>query len=461
MSGLFQNINIARSGLSASRTGLNVASHNIANANTPGYSRQRVDFTTALPLDTISGMLGMGVDSESVRRIRNGLLDRQYYQANHTFGKNDIKEKMLSQVDNILQEPSENGIGNLMTEFFNEFSNLGGEPDSTNIRNLIVQKSTRLVDAFHSKSGRLRDVQKSLRADVSSTVGQINELSRQVAELNRQISISENSFSTANDLRDQRDLVMDKLSEYVQIDFNEDSRGKLSVSIDGQMLVSGIAHRELSVGASSDSNELTVYVEGSAGSRLNIQSGKLGGLLDMHNKQVGGLMDRLNQLAKSFVDEINRIHQFGKGLPVGNPPTSASGIKFFTGSDAASINIASEIEDNVANIAASLDGTPGNGDSAFTIANLRDQKFFSGGTSTFNEYYNDTITSVGTEIQVTSTDRRNQQLLLDQIDNQRAAESGVSLDEEMTDLIKYQRSLEASARVISAVDELLQTIINL
>ncbi len=461
MSGLFQNINIARRALSASRMGLNVASHNIANVNTPGYSRQRVDLTTSQPLDTIYGMLGMGVDTESVRRIRNGLLDRQYYEANHTLGKNDIKEKGLSQVETILQEPSENGIGNLMTEFFNEFSNLGGEPENTNTRNVIVQKSERLVEAFHSKSGRLRELQKSLRADVGGNVRQVNELSRQIAELNRQIAVSENSFSTANDLRDQRDLVMDKLSEYVQIEYNEDSRGQLTVTMDGQMLVSGNNHRELTAEASGDGNTLSIYIKGSTGKRLNIETGKLGGLLDMHNNQVAGLLDKLNQLAKSFVDEINRIHQFGKGLPVGNPPTPASGIKFFSGSDAASINITSEIQNNVANIAASSDGTSGNGDAAFTIANLRDQKFFSGGTFTFNEYYNSTVTAVGTEIQVTSTNRRNQQLVLDQIDNQRTAESGVSLDEEMTDLIKYQRSLEASARVISTVDEILQTVINM
>lgn len=467
MPGIFNTLNIARRALQASQLGIDIASHNIANANTPGYSRQRVNLSSALPVDVLYGAvgpigaLGTGVKADSIIRIRNGLLDSQFRQANHTFGKNNIKEQMLYQVETVLQEPTENGIGNLMTEFFTEFSNLGSEPENTNIRNVVVQKATSLALSFNQKSARLRELQKSLRQDTDNALRQVNQFSSQIAELNRQVSAAEGGFANANDLRDQRDLLLDKLAEFVQIQYSEDSSGQVTVAISGQTLVIGANARELTVTSAGSGNNLEISIQGSDAQALNIQTGKIGGLIDTHNNQIGNLLNRLDTLAGKFVEEVNRVHQFGKGLPVGSPPTSATGLDFFVGSDASSIQVASQIKDNVANLAASNDGATGNGEVAFTIANLRNQKLLNNNTETFNTYYNNTITLLGTEIQSASSTRRNQEMVLDQIDNQRVAESGVSLDEEMTQLIQFQRSLEAAARIVTTVDEMLQTVINM
>lgn len=461
MPSIFQSLNIARRAIWANQMGLDVASHNIANVNTPGYSRQRVNMEAALPMQIVQGQLGTGVDANSVQRIRSQLLDVQFRMTNHSLGQSQVQENLLYQLETVIQEPAENSLGNLISDFFSEFSNLGSEPENTTNRNVLIQKSSALADAFQNKYQRLTEMQKSLRSDIQSNVDQINELSRSIADLNRKIVIGESAGGQANDLRDQRDLLMDKLSELVDIRYSEDSRGNMTISAQGQALVSDSQFRELSVETSSDTKIVTVSIKGSTNLSLNIQSGKLGGLVTTHNQKIPRVIDNLNKMAENLIEEVNRIHQSGVGLPTGDPPVSATGLNFFSGTDAASINVAAEVSENAANIAASLDGSPGNGDVAFAIANLRNKKMFGTRTQTLDEYYNSMVADLGTDIQVARNNRQNQDLLKTQIQNQREAESGVSLDEEMTNLIKHQRSLEAAARVIGVVDDILQTVINM
>ncbi len=461
MASIFQSLEIARRAIWASRMGIDVSSHNIANVNTPGYSRQRVNAEAATPMQLIKGQLGLGVNADDISRVRNQLLDLQFRQANHSFGKSQVRENSLYQVETVLQEPSEGSIGNLLTDFFSEFSNLATEPDNMTNRNVLLQKAQTLTDAFHQKYDQLHNLQTSLREDIKSVVNQVNEISREVGDLNRKIAIAESTYGNANDLRDKRDLLLDKLSEFVDVRTHEDDQGNMVVTAGGQAIVTGYESRELVAETLSDSGKIVVKIKGSNQQDLALKSGKIAGLVEVHNSTIPGLLDRLNELASHLIEEVNRVHQFGKGLPVGNPPTSATGLDFFTGTDAASINVSVEIQDNVANIAASLDGTPGNGDVALTIAKLRDRKVLNNNSQSLNDYYNDTIANLGTEIKVAQSNRQNQELLKEQIDNQREAVSGVSLDEEMTNLIKYQRSLEASTKIVKVVDEILNTVINM
>ena len=461
MSTIFQSLDIARRALYASRLGLDVASHNIANVNTPGYSRQRLSLKSALPQQLIQGQLGMGVLVDNISRVRNQLLDFQYRQASHSFGRAEVEENVLLQVETVIQEPSESSIGNLMNEFFAEFSSLASEPENTAIRNSILQKATSLVESFRSKRGQLEEIQHSLRKDVDTVVADINNYAQQIADLNQKIADAETSGGEANDFRDQRDQLLDKLGELIEIRYREDEHGNVVVSAAGATLVTNNTARQLSVETDNEKNRLRILVNGPGGSRVKVESGRLGALLKMHNKALHKLIDRLDKLASTFIEAVNRQHRAGQGLAVGDPPTSRTGLDFFVGTDAASIDVAPEIQENVANIAASLDGSPGNGDVALAIANLRNAKLLEDRTQTLGDYYNNTITKLGRHIEEARTTREHQELLREQIQNQREAESGVSLDEEMTQMIQFQRSLEASAKVIKVVDEILETLVNL
>ncbi len=460
MPGIFQSLDIARRAIWANRLGLDVVSHNIANVNTPGYSRQRVELQNARPLQLIQGQLGLGVKADQIRRVRDQLLDFQYRRASYNLGKAQIQENTLLQVETIIQEPSENSLGNLLSEFFSEFSNLASEPENTAIRNTIVQKATALVDAFRTKYERLDALQESLIKEAKSASNQINEIVRQIADLNTKIMAVDGSGGSANDLKDQRDLLLDKLSEYLDVRYVQDANGNLTVSAEGIMLVSGENANTLTIQTTAENGQRQITVS-VGGKSIPLKNGKVGGLLELTNSALPELMTNLNLMAQTVIEEVNRLHRAGKGLPIGTPPTPQTGLDFFVGTDARSIDINSDIRENVANIAASVDGTPGNGEVALAISNLRNKTIFNARTDTLNDFYSNLVTQLGTQIQTASNTRSAQELLRDQIQNQRDSVSGVSLDEEMTKLIQYQRALEAAARVVRVVDEVLETVVGL
>lgn len=461
MPGIFQSLDIARRAIYANRLGLDVASHNIANVNTPGYTRQRANLKAALPLNIIQGQLGMGVTVESVTRARNQLLDFQFRRANVSLGDSEARTMVLRQLETVINEPSDGGIASLMNGFFAEFSNLASDPENTALRNTLVQKTETLVAAFHDKNTQILEIQSGIRKDTQNSVNQVNELTRRIADLNKKIDGNSGLLGGSNDLKDQRDQLLDKLSKLVDIRYSENRNGNLSVSANGINLVSGNTFNELSVKTAGAGNGLSLTVTNKAGDAVNIKGGKIGALLKLHNKTLPDIKNKLDNLAKNFVDEVNRLHRTGKTLPTGNPPTSATNIDFFVGTDSASIDIAAPIRDNVSNIAASKDGAVGNGDVAVSIANLRNRKVFEQGTQTLSDYYTNIINNVGTQIETAKNENSSQEQVVNQIQNQRDSESGVSLDEEMTNLIKFQRSLEASARVVRVVDDVLNTVINM
>ncbi|GAB4339023.1 MAG: flagellar hook-associated protein FlgK [Calditrichia bacterium] len=461
MSGIFQSLDIARKAIWSSRLGMDVTSHNIANVNTEGYTRQRMVSQAAQPLQLVQGQLGMGVALESLHRVRNTMLDQQFRQTNHLLGNATAKEDLYSQIEIIFQEPSESAVGSQMNDFFLEFSNLASSPEDTAIRNTIREKATTLVDAFNTKSQQLSSMQNSIQSNVKASIEQVNSLTRQIAELNRQIVMGNGKSMMANDLMDRRDLLLDRLSEYTKITVSEGANGQISVSADGVNLVSGINANELSFTTTGDGSDLQIEISNSNGQSANFKSGKIGALLEMHNQKIPELQVKLDNLAKAFIEEVNRIHSAGYGLPVGNPPQPSTGVNFFEGNSASTIRINSDIMENINNIAASSDGDPGNGDVALAISNIRNSKVFNGGTQTLEDYYTDTVKTLAVEIEQAGQSRQSQQLLKNQVQNQRDAESGVSLDEEMTNLIKYQRSFEAASKVVKVVDEMLATIVNM
>lgn len=461
MPGIFQSLDIARRAIWASRLGMDVTSHNIANVNTPGYSRQRVENRAANPLQLPQGQLGLGVRSGDIVRVRSNLLDNQFRQNAFVLGKATIQESLFTQVESIFQEPSEAGIANLMTEFFSEFSNLAANPENSAIRNTVRQKAVALTDSFNQKNEQLNLMRHSIRKEAGAAINQVNEITRQIADLNRQITTAEAGSGKANDLRDRRDLLLDRLAEYVNVSYSENSRGQISVNAEGMSLVSGDKARQLSLITGKNGKYLHLQVENGSGRSQSMNYGKLGGLLEMVNNTLPNLQDRLDNLAKNLAEEVNRLHAAGKGLPTGEPPTASTGVDFFSGSGAGTIRVSDEIMEDLSRIAASGDGTPGNGDVATAIANLRNQKILGGGNQTLNEYYTTLVNDLGIKIQKAQNTADSQELLKNQIMNQRESVSGVSLDEEMTNLIKFQRSFEAAAKIVQTVDEVMETMINM
>jgi flagellar hook-associated protein 1 FlgK len=461
MSTAFQSLDIARRALWASQLGMDITSHNISNVNTKGFSRQRIHTSAAAPFNLPEGQLGLGVRVDTIIRIRNVFLDQQYRDSNDKLGYASSKENIYRQVEIILQEPNENSIGSLMNDFFLEFSRLASDPENMAIRYTLRQKANALVESFQAKNNQLKTLRDSIKNETQSVLTQINEITKQLAVLNKQIVSAEAGKGKANDLRDKRDKLLDQLSEYLKLNVSEGKQGQIIASAEGINLVTADKSYTLSTQTTTNSGNTILSVINDLGKENVFKYGKLGSLLEMANRHIPDLEAKLNTLVYKISEHVNNIHAAGQTLPTGNPPSVKKNINFFVGTSAEEFNLSSEVLEDVSNIAASANGKPGNGDAALSIANIRKSKILNGGRDTFEDYYSGIIQGISFDMTNASNTRSTQELLINQVENQRQSVSGVSLDEEMTNLIKYQRSYEAAAKVIQAVDEMMETLINI
>ncbi|KXG76334.1 flagellar hook-associated protein FlgK [Thermotalea metallivorans] len=521
MRSTFFGFNIARSGLFASQRALDITGHNIANANTPGYSRQRLNVTQSLPLTLPNGqgMIGSGVDTHSIQQLRDQFLDFKYRQENTSYGEWLTRGESLQQIEAILNEPSDSGIRKVMDEFYAALQELskGSNADNLTVRAQVRQRAIALTKTLNHMYNQLADMQKNMNFAVRTTVDQINGYAEQIANLNRQIFQFELDGSRANDLRDQRNLLVDKLSELVDIEVQETTDGKFKVSINGIGLVSHFHYEKLAVEKRAveknyvDQKDL-LEVKWENGSTFHCKSGKLRGILDIRDNISGNTkgipyyMDRLNRFTTVFAARFNMQHRQGYGLSgAGNgidffnmpavittPPSQpligatpeeiisnyeknypnktifqdSSGIWYEVDTVVANrIDVSSDVMNSLNNIAAALndDGfgsaLPGDGSNALELIKMRyDVNMFTWGSP--DDFFKSLVSNLGVDSQEATRMTDNQQVLINQIDNNRQAISGVSLDEEMANMVKFQHAYNASARMITTIDEMLDKIIN-
>lgn len=454
MPGLWGLLEIGRRALSAQSTAMNVTSHNIANANSPGYTRQRVDLAATLPLKDISGFLiGTGVSVAAIERLRDRFIDNQFRQTNSSLGSATMRQTVLSQIEAGLSEPSENGIQALLSGFFNSFQELASHPEESSARQAVLQHASRLVSAFNRIAGNFTAQRLTVADDATSKVNRMNELIRQIAELNRQISNARNAGSVPSDLMDQRDRALDQLSQYTSMTASLDSQGSMIVSIGGVM----VAGNGTSVSLQAAVVNGVLKVSTMTGQDVNITGGELGSALELYNATIPGYMTQLDEMANALIARVNDVHAAGYGL--GNPPPT--GIDFFTGSGAAGIAINTQISSNINNIAASSTGAPGDNQTALALFGISSEQLVGNNTLTLAQFYTGFVSSIGSAVSSAQGASSGAELVLSQLSNRRDMVSGVSLDEEMTNMIKFQRSFEAAARVVRTTDELIQTILNM
>ena len=291
---------------------------------------------------------------------------------------------------------------------------------------------------------------------------EINKLLGEIADLNQKIIDSETTGSTANEFRDQRELVLKELSELIDMSSFEDTNGSIKVTLGGgRTLVEGNQARSLSTQVDPATGLLDVLWLDLDGSTVDITTsiagGKMQGWIEVRDSTIVDYLTRLNDLAATLMQEVNALHSTGFGLD------ESTGYDFFTGTDASDIEVTIDLVNDVNLIAAAdtLGGVPGDNRNAIDIANLQNALTMNGGVETFDEYYSRLVGDVGSEINKVGAYHQHQADMLTQLENYRESVSGVSLDEEMINLVKFQSAYDASAKMITATDELLQTILNM
>jgi flagellar hook-associated protein 1 len=454
MSGLSGILEAAKRAMQSQRFGINVTSHNIANASTPGFSRQRVHLEPTIPLRTQAGMLGTGVRATHIGRIRERFIDQQIRLANDSFGEAEIKYRIISQIESIFNEPSEAGLSAALGRFFNSFQDLALHPEESSARNTVLQQGLLLTQSFNRLSTGLQQLRDDLTNDVHVKVNRINELTKEISRLDIEITNTQAKGFEPADLKDQRDLLIDELSKLANIHASEDNNGSVLISLGGTVIASRAGAVNLRVEGDGSTISIINELNGRA---MNVTGGELSGVLSMYNREVSDLLERLDQLAGKLIGRVNEIHANGYGI--GDPPPT--GISFFEGTDAGNIRINEAILNDIMNIAASADGTAGSNGNALALSDIPDELLFNDNRLSINQFYNVMISDIGSRINANESIIRSQTMVLNQLEHQRAAVSGVSIDEEMANLIKYQRAYEASARVVRTVDEMFQSIINM
>jgi len=456
MSGLVGILDIGKRALMTYRLAMNITGHNVANANTPGFSRQRPILTTTLPIDFRPGQLGTGVKVDEIQRMRDQFLDLQVRGGTSSVGQWEERQKFLGEVETIFNEPSESSLNNALSEFWNSWQDLANDPENMATRVSVREKGQLLCNTFHRLRSKLRRVQEDINQSIKGRVEEINSLAQRIAKLNGQIVRIEIKGENANDLRDQRDLLIDQLSKIADVSTVELADGSVTVSIAGNSLVERV--NTVALGTSVRSSTYgTVFdvTYGKSERVLNFTDGELKGLMDLRDEVIPQYLEELDTLASTLITRVSSLHSAGYGLD-----GTTTGLDFFSGSDASDIGIDQAIQGDVSLIAASTDGSPGNGSNAIAISDLANQLTMNGNSASFGDFYQSMMGGLGVLSQEASQNYTNNFLLLTQLENHRQSVSGVSLDEEMANMINYQHSFEAAARIISTVDEMMNTIIN-
>jgi flagellar hook-associated protein 1 FlgK len=422
-----QGLQTALSGLLAEQQAIDTTGNNIANANTEGYSRQSTILESNEPLSIPSmspqgqgGQLGTGVSVQAVTRIRNTYLDAQYRSQNATLSLASTQSEILQQTQSAFDEPSSNGLSSQLSTFWSAWSSLANAPTSEAAKEGVVSAGTQLASTLNQLTAQISSISGQASeqyAALTGSSGEVQDYANQIAQLNQQIKISQLSGQEPNTLLDRRDELLDKLSSLAQITVSQQADGTDTVTF-------GDAAKPLVEGATVNWPQT---MTGAAG-------GQLGALLSLTapNGTIASYQSALSNVASALASSVNSLQ----------PKTP-----FFSGTTAATIAVAV----TPSQVQSSLSGPSEGNEAAQAIAALR------GGST--DQSYATLIEKIGSDVQNAQNDQANSQTVVSAINSQRQSVSGVSLDEEMTNLISFQRGYEASARTMTAMDAMLETLI--
>lgn len=543
MSQGFLGLNIALSGLYANQRQLGIVSHNIANANNKGYSRQMMSTKSYDPhvLPGGFGAIGTGVSMRAVRQVRDEYLDFKWRYETSIQAEWTAKDRVFKEIEGIFNEPSKTGLSEMMNNFYESLRTFQNNTENLTARTLVRQNIIAISEGTRRLSNMLKTVQKDLNFQFNASVNDMNGIAKKIVELNKSIHKAEIEGGKANDLRDQRNVLVDELSEYVNVDYYEDKLGRFYVLVGGQQLVAHyradnfkMTPRETKI--NEDDGHGIYDIEWQNGNPIYLRSGKIKGLMDVRDgiagktKGIPYYIDKLNDFTTKMVESMNEIHSKGYGvdkstgifmfttenrsteeftdhilkrglndgpsvdvtdtvlegvsaLPkdkqraaikenstkilANNPPYKNKAVfkmgdKYYIIDKirASDLSAAKDLE-NINKLAAAVkvEDLPGDGQNMLNIlATRHDQELFEWGTP--EDFLKSLVSNLGVDAQDAQRVKKNQDMLVKEYSQSRDSVTGVSLDEEVSNMMKYQTAYQANARMVNVFDELLDLLVN-
>lgn len=448
--------------LGASQKALEVIGHNIANINTEGHSRQEAVLKTTRPegmpginRSTSTGQLGSGVEISEIRRLHDEYIENQLISELQNAGKWERGLQIFEQIESIFSEPSENGLRNMMDVYWNSWKDLEASPEDLSVRKNLIENSQSMCNLFKNILSRLKLLQSDINTEIVTQAEAINNYADQIKELNKLIKEVSIAGDNPNDLMDRRDVLIKDLSNMINIDVRQADFNQVNIFIGGTALVREESCYQLEAVLAPVSGFHEIKWKGS-NRDVSITNGQIYSMINFRDVYLPEVIERLDQMASTLITETNSIHSLGYGLD-----GVSTGHDFFSGSGIEDIGIDSQLSDDISLIAAASNpDQPGDNSNAFAISAIRDSMLLDGGTSSIDDYYNSLIVQIGIETQQCLREQENTELLISKINMRRESISGVSLDEELVNMVKYQHSYNAAARVINVMDELFETVIN-
>lgn len=572
MSSPFFGLDIGASALRAAQQLLDTAAHNVANAGTPGYTRQRVSLAAAPPYtypafnrSGLPGQIGSGVNVMAINRIRDNFLDLQVQTQNGLQGTWDMRQQELAKIEAIFPEPSDSGLGNTISKFWDAWHDIAADPTSTAARSALTEQAQALTSEINRDSNQLSIVASGIDAQVKDKVQTINDLATQISSLNGQIQRVLVTGDNPNDLLDQREQLLEQLSSIVPTNVLTRTDGTISVLVGGTDLVNNVYARKVIVNTDSSGHAQPGWADGS---EFAPPSGALKALIDIRDVDLAGYRSQLDSLAKGIADATNALHQRGIDT-TGNAGQALFTYQPSNVAGTIAVNQAIAADPRLLAVAASVN-SPGDGSVAGLIADLRNAQSYvagtpgtnivggidlttnstarlttisagssvaqtwtfsgsgssltltgadgktqtvnvadmaAGGTTTISfdqlgisfslttptaaktgadlvtdfttpgantlvtaslydppqttsDFYAGLVGKIGSASRQAIEMGQNQALVVNQLQQRVQQTSGVSLDEEATDMIRFQHAYQAAARVITTMDEMLNTLIN-
>lgn len=453
----FSAFEIGRRALRASQLGVTITGQNIANVNTPGYTRQQVLLP---PIGTNLQPGGSGVNQDGIRAVRDLFVESRLNAETGINGRLEARRDALAPVDSVFSDANTGGgLQAALTTFFGAFRDLEANPNSVPLRTVTVAKAESLAATFQTTRGRLTEIRSDNNTSVIHGIEQVNTMTEQVAKLNVQITIAENVGENANGLRDQRGELVRQLAELTGGRGTEANGQVTFLLADGRALVVGSDSFQLGSTSTPPNGLIEATLDGQP---ANFGSGRLRGLQDAQT-EISALITGLDQLAESVADRVNTLHTSGSDLDgnAGQDVFVANGGGPITAANL-TINVALKTNPRLVVTAANGAGT-GDATVARALGGLLQDQTSVVGTQTgsYESFYAELVTQAGRGVQASEEALATQQLILAQAQAQRDSVSGVSLDEEAVNLLQYQKAYEAAARFLKVADEMTQTILSL
>lgn len=469
MLGLFSTLNLASRSLETQMAGVQTAGQNLANINTPGYSRQRVEIAAGPDVNTGIGWQGTGANAVGIQRIASAVLNTQIQNQSSVGGYWNAQQSALQSLQNSLGEllngsggtsstssttdsTSSSGLSSQLNALFSAFQSVATSPTSMSARQALVGAAQQLATTFNQVNGRFDTLRSSLNTSLNNDVSSANGLLKDIANLNSEISSAEFTGGNANDLLDERQQDLENLGKLTSFTSSTGSNGAVNVSVGGQLLVNGNQVEDTLQTYDAGGGQLLVQT--ASGTNLTPTGGSIQGTIDARDGTLAKMQNSVNTLASTLITQVNGIHDGGYSL------TGSTGANFFNGSDASTISVNASLANDPSLIQASGSASAtGDNSVALQLAQLASANQSTLNNQTLGASYAATVANLGQSLANANDQVTSQNAVATMLSKQRSSVSGVNIDEEMTNLLGFQKAYSASAELVKTVDQMFSSVL--